>query len=216
MFADDPSGLEPPEQSDALDALGDALDGRQLVVFDASDELDALRSARVAEEFELQGVLLGSGMEFRRDRRGRRDRASGDHPSELPESPRDVKDPYAADRVTLRELQTWKHAPSNPRRLLEAGIPVAFTTHRLDSPGSFHAAVRKSIDAGLKPEEALACVTTRPARLLGIETLAGTVEPGRIANLLVVDGELFAEGTEVRGGSGSRGVEAKSRLRPSS
>ena len=75
---------------------------------------------------------------------------------------------------------------------------MALTTHRLDSPGSFHAAVRKSIDAGLKPEEALACVTTRPARLLGIESLAGTVEPGRIANLLVVDGELFAEGTDVR------------------
>jgi imidazolonepropionase-like amidohydrolase len=197
MFADDPNGLEPPEQSDALDALGDAIDGRQLVIFDASDELDALRSARVAEEFELQGVLLGSGMEFRRTDEVAATGLPVITPLNFPKAP-DVKDPYAADRVTLRELQTWKHAPSNPRRLLEAGIPVAFTTHRLDSPGSFHAAVRKSIDAGLKPEEALACVTTRPARLLGIETLTGTVEPGRIANLLVVDGELFAEGTEVR------------------
>jgi imidazolonepropionase-like amidohydrolase len=197
IFADDPNGLEPPEQSDALDALQDAINGRQIMVFDASDELDAIRIARIAEEFELQGVLLGSGMEFRRTAEIAATGLPIITPLNFPKAP-EVKDPYAADRVTLRELQTWKHAPSNPRRLLEAGIPVALTTHRLDSPGSFHAAVRKSIDAGLKPEEALACVTTRPARLLGIESLAGTVEPGRIANLLVVDGELFVEGTEVR------------------
>jgi imidazolonepropionase-like amidohydrolase len=197
MFADDPSGMEPPEQSDALDALQDAMNGRQIVIFDASDELDAIRTARIAEEFQLQGVLLGSGMEFRRTDEVAATGLPIITPLNFPKAP-DVKDPYAADRVTLRELQTWKHAPSNPRRLLEAGISVALTTHRLDSPGSFHDAVRKSIDAGLKPEEALACVTTRPARLLGIESLVGTVEPGRIANLLVVDGKLFAKGTEVR------------------
>ena len=197
IFANDPNGMEPPEQSDALDALNDAINGQQLVIFDASSELDAIRNARIAEEFELKGILLGSGMEFRRTAEIAATGLPVITPLNFPKAP-DVKDPYAADRVTLRELQTWKHAPSNPRRLLEAGIPVALTTHRLDSPGSFHAAVRKSIDAGLKPEEALACVTTRPARLLGIESLAGTVEPGRIANLLVVDGELFAEGTDVR------------------
>ena len=197
MYLDDPDGMEPPEQSDALDALREATDGDQLVVFDADSELDALRAARIIDEYGLNGVVLGSGMEFRRTREIADTGLPVITPLKFPKAP-EVKDPYTADRVTLRELQTWKHATSNPRRLLEAGVPVAFTTHRLDSPGGFHPAVRKTIEAGLGADEALACITTRPARLLGIEDVAGTIRSGGMANLVVMDGEIFEDGSNIR------------------
>ena len=197
MYLDDADGMEPPEQSDALDALQGAIGGDQIVVFDADSELDALRAARIIDEYELNGAVLGSGMEFRRAREIAETGLPVITPLKFPEAPA-VKDPYTADRVTLRDLQTWKHATSNPRRLLEAGIPVAFTTHRLDSPGSFHASVRKTIEAGLGADEALACITTRPARLLGIEDVAGTIRSGGLANLVVMDGEIFKDGSNIR------------------
>src|SRR5439155_23345342 len=44
----------------------------------------------------------------------------------------------------------------------------------------------------------LEAATIGPARLLGVERLLGTVEPGKIANLVLTDGDLFAEKTEVK------------------
>ena len=167
------------------------------MLFEVDDELDALRAAEIVKEFELDAVLLGSGTEFRRLNEIRDTGIPLIVPLEFPDTPK-AADPWAADRITLRDLLSWKHAPENPRRLLAEGIAVALTTHRLDSPSQFPAQVRKAIEAGLPHEEMLACLTTRPARMLGIEDVAGTIEPGRLANLVVSDGELFAEKSKIR------------------
>ena len=192
-----PGAIEPPEQSDALDALAPVMNREQLVLFDVDNELDALRVARIAREFNLDSALLGSGMEFRRIDEIKDTGMPVITPLNFPETPK-VTDPWEADRVSLRDLMTWKHAPENPRRLLAAGIPVALTTYRLDSVGSFPAQVKRAMDAGLPHDEMLACLTTRPARMLGLEDMIGTIEPGRIANLVVVDGELFKEKSSIR------------------
>lgn len=192
-----PGAIEPPEQSDALDALAPVMNREQLVLFDVADELDALRVARIAREFNLDSALLGSGMEFRRIDEIKDTGMPVITPLNFPETPK-VSDPWEADRVSLRDLLSWKHAPENPRRLLAAGIPVALTTYRLDSVGSFPAQVKRAMDAGLPHDEMLACLTTRPARMLGLEDMIGTIEPGRIANLVVVDGELFKEKSSIR------------------
>jgi hypothetical protein len=56
----------------------------------------------------------------------------------------------------------------------------------------------RAVEAGLAPDDALAAVTTVPARLLGVADRLGTVEPGKIANLVVLEGDLFREETEIR------------------
>jgi imidazolonepropionase-like amidohydrolase len=45
------------------------------------------------------------------------------------------------------------------------------------------------VDAGLTPAEALRASTLDGARLLGLEDEIGTVEPGRVADLIAVDGD---------------------------
>ncbi len=197
MHAAHPDAVEMPEQADALDALAPVVAGDVSILFNTRDELEALRAADIAAEANLSAAILGSGTEFRRLHEVAATGLPVIAPVKYPETP-SAKDPYAADRVSLRDLQTWKHAPSNVRRLLDAGTTVALTTRGLDRPSGFHAGVRKAIEAGLPVDEALACVTVRPARLLGIDHLAGSIEPGRIANLIVVDGELFDEEAEIR------------------
>ncbi len=197
MHAAHPESVEMPEQSDALDALAPVVAGEVPVVFATRDELEALRAASLAADANLTGAILGSGTEFRRLAEVAATGMPVIAPVKYPDPP-SVKDPYAADRVSLRDLQSWKHAPSNVRRLLDAGTSVALTTYGLDRPSGFHAGVRKAIEAGLPADEALACITVRPAKLLGIDHLAGTLEPGRLANLVVVDGELFDEKAEIR------------------
>ena len=195
--ARNPSSVEPPAQADALEALMPVLSGDTAIMFMAEDEHQALRAARIADEFAVPLVLLGSGTEFRR---ADEIVAAGRPlviPLTFPEKPK-VDSPYAVDRITLRDLQNWKHGPSNVRRLLEAGGDVSITAHGLGGGTGFHDALRKAIDAGLSPDEALACLTIRPARVLGIDGLVGTVESGRLANLIVTDGPLFEKGTGIR------------------
>ncbi|MER6626506.1 amidohydrolase family protein, partial [Streptomyces sp. NPDC000931] len=47
--------------------------------------------------------------------------------------------------------------------------------------------------AGLSPLRALQTATVEPARFLGRESWSGTVEPGRVADLLVLDADPLAD-----------------------
>ena len=197
IFAEHPQGNEPPIRADALVALERVVARRQPLLFEVNDELNALRAARIINEFNLEGVLLGSGLEFRRYDEVAATKLPLILPLNYPERPK-VDSLHEADRVTLRDLMTWEQAPTNPRRMVEAGSTVAITTHRLKSRAEFPAALHKAIQHGLSEDDALAALTTIPARLLGLDATLGTIEAGKAANLVVVDGRLFEKKPKIR------------------
>ncbi|MBX3463248.1 MAG: amidohydrolase family protein [Planctomycetes bacterium] len=181
--------------SAALQAL--AAEPRLPLWFDVQDELQALRAVRVGREFERSVVLVGNGMEFRRLAALAAARVPIVVPLHLPDAP-DVTTAAAAERVSLRQLQSWEQAPTNSRRLLDAGVEIAWTTARLRDRKDFFARVRDAMRCGVTADDALLALTTRPAGLLGIGDQAGSIERGKLANLVVATGPLFDEGTEIR------------------
>jgi len=193
----DPQGQEPPVHSDALAALADVITAGQRVQFDVTDELTALRAARLAEEFELEAMLVGSGYEFRHLDSVAATGLAVIVPLNYPDRPK-VSSLLEADNVSLREMMTWEQAPTNARRLLEAGVTVALTTHRLDKRSEFPTALSKTIKHGLGEDDALAALTTTPARLLGLSDIMGTIAAGKAANLVVVEGSLFDRKPRIR------------------
>ncbi|MEO0338555.1 MAG: amidohydrolase family protein, partial [Bacteroidota bacterium] len=58
--------------------------------------------------------------------------------------------------------------------------------------------LNRMIKAGLSEEQMLAALTTEPAKLLGVSDLLGTVEKGKIANLVITDKPYFEEKSNVR------------------
>src|SRR5206468_2386508 len=50
----------------------------------------------------------------------------------------------------------------------------------------------------LKPEAALRALTLSTAEILGISEQLGSIEPGKIANLVIADGDIFNEKTKVK------------------
>jgi len=185
-----------PERNDALAALEDVLAKKQLVLFEASDEHNVLRVARIIDEFDLDAMILGSGYEFRRLGEVVEVGLPLIVPVNYPERP-DVSTLSAADRATLRDLMTWEQAPTNLRRLIGAGAEVAVTTNDLRRKGDFYTNLRLAIHNGLDKNAALAAITTTPAKLLGIDHLVGTVEKGKVADLIVTDGDLFGKDTKI-------------------
>jgi imidazolonepropionase-like amidohydrolase len=68
----------------------------------------------------------------------------------------------------------------------------------LDSPADLVKAVKKSIDAGLKKEDAIAALTINAARIYSLDRRIGSIEPGKIANLTIVKGDLFDSASKIQ------------------
>lgn len=178
-----------PEWLPGLDALEPVLDGERPLVFEARDIHDTLRILDLVDD-DIDLVLVGHGAEYQRlDQFSRR--VPHILTMDLPAAP-DVEDENDRD-VSLEELRHWRRAPENAQRLIEAGVPVLFTAHGLGSPADLFGHLATAIERGLDPERALAGLTTGPADWLGIGDRAGRIAPGYMANLVLVEGELFAD-----------------------
>lgn len=191
-----PKGLERPPVSPTLDAIGEILHGQRIVV-EADDTHAFGRIAALAKECSFSPVIMGNGYEYEIEQQVKRSGYTLLLPVAFPQPPH-VEDADAALDVTTRDLRRWNLAPWNPVVLHESAIPFAFTTYRLRSMGDFLKNVRKAIEMGLPEAAALEAVTTVPARVLGVDSLLGTVEAGKVADLVLADGPFFAEKTKIK------------------
>ena len=64
--------------------------------------------------------------------------------------------------------------------------------------GDFLPGIRKAIGEGLSAEDALQATTLTPARIFGVDRQLGTLERGKIANLVITDLPLFDEKSKVK------------------
>ncbi len=187
--------LPRPQTNVSLEFLAESI-RNDTFVFDAQNDRMAVRADRIAKEFSLAIIIRGSGQEYRQ----LDEIAATHHPILLPvdfPKPPHVTTADAAQEITLKELMHWHFAPENPAMLAAAGVTICLTTDGLEDPAKFLSQVRIAVSRGLAKDDALAAMTTNPATLLGIDQHVGSVRPGMLANLVITDGELFDEDTEV-------------------
>ncbi len=184
-----PATTERPEDNASLAAIAAHSQRKQPSIFEAEDELDLLRAVRIADEFKMKPMLFGNGYEYRvRKSLGK---TAIILPLDFPKVP-EVENPLRAIDYQLDELQHWDLAPSNPALLAAAGIPIAFTTEKLEKPDKeFWSRIRLVVRRGLSKDAALAALTSAPAEMFGVADRLGTIERGRLANLVVASGDLF-------------------------
>ena len=186
-----------PEKNESLASLISVSSGKFPVIFEAKDELMVMRIDRIAKEFKLKPMVLGSGMEFKRIDAVKATRSPMIIPLAFPDAP-DVSSAVEALDVSLRALKEWDLAPSNPGMLNKAGVTIALTTRGLKKIEDFPSQLRKAIARGLSEDAALAALTTIPAKMFGVSDRIGTVAKGQIANLVVSDGNLFSKERKIR------------------
>ena len=185
-----------PEINDSLQVLQDVVNGKQPILVSTSNELMTLRADRFAREFNANLMIVGSGSEYRRLNDIAQLKRPMIIPLNFPKAP-NVKTPEDELDVTLEALMQWDLAPENPARLAKAGVEFAFTTDGLENPEQFLQRVRQAVARGLNADVALAALTTVPAKFYGAESQIGSVETGKLANLIVTDGDLFNDKTKI-------------------
>lgn len=195
-------GMARPEHDPDLDALVPVVRGEMPVFFAASTENEIRRAVRLAREFDLPLTVVGATEGFRAIDALRQTRAA----VVTVDFPRSTSVTGWAYRASLRRSPTDSaSADSAVQRLVEGnaaalhavGIRFALASGSL-GPAEFLANVRKAVAAGLPADAALQALTIRPAEIAGVGDRLGSVEAGKIANLIVTDGNLLSDSARVR------------------
>lgn len=186
-----PAGLQRPQDDAALEALRPALRRELPVVFLADSEQMMRRAQSLARELNLRYMLSGVRQGYAMA-------------NELKDVPLlvSVKWPVApADKddredQPLRVIRERQLAPTTPAALVKSGATFALVSGA-GKAGDFLSGIRKAIENGLSADDALRATTLTPARIFGIDRQLGTLERGKIANVVVSDKPIFEKDAKV-------------------
>ena len=177
--------LPRPDQDLMLEALVPYVRGQRPVVFRASRETEMRGAIRFAEEMKLKPIILG-----------------GDDAWKIVGFLKEKNVPVILTGVLnlpSREDDFYDTLYGNASKLQQAGVRFAI------SSGDNGANVRNlpyyagmAAAFGLPKDEALKSVTLYPAQIMNLGDRLGSIEVGKIANLVVTDGDLLETRTHVR------------------
>jgi imidazolonepropionase-like amidohydrolase len=192
IYDKNPAGNQRPGESPSAAALGAVLRRDVPVVFIADSELMMRRAMAIAREFNLKYVLSGARQAYRM-------------PADLKDVPVlvSVKWPVAPtakedrDEQPLRLIRERLETPTSPAVLQKSGVLYALVSGP-GKTGDFLPGIRKAIDHGLSADDALRAVTLNPARIFGVDRQLGSLDKGKIANVVVTDKPIFEKDAKVQ------------------
>jgi hypothetical protein len=191
MYAADPKGLKRPDYDRALEGY---LQTPRLLL-PASRAVEVERMIRFGAELKRPAVLYGG-------------HESGKAAESLKRSgvpvlinlrwPERIRDADPDSRDSLRVLEMRDNAPAVPSALARAGVKFAFYSGGVERAADLRPAVRRAIISGLPAEDAVRALTLWPAQIYGVDNRTGSIETGKIANLVVADRDLFDDAARIR------------------
>jgi imidazolonepropionase-like amidohydrolase len=190
-----PVGLERPAYDRTEIAVSAALASGRPVLLPGNTAQEMHRALMLAERLGARAVIYGGQQGYE----DADELAAAKVPVlvnlKWPEKEKDA-DPEAEE--PLRVLRFRDRAPSSPAALQKAGVKFAFYFEGNGAPKDALKNAKKAIDAGLAADAALRAFTLNAAEILGLGDRLGSIQPGKIANLVVTDGDPFNEKTKVK------------------
>ena len=187
-------GIKRPEYDPFLEALVPYVVENKPVIFTCANQEDIKRALRLRDEFKLNALLSGANEAWRVAELLKK--ASVPLLVSLDFRPPLSSEPSQKGEEARKAAEKEVY-PANPGALSKAAIQFALTTLGLSDAKAAQKNIRAAILAGLEREEALRALTITPAQYLGVDAVMGSLEPGKIANVVLAGGEIFEEGSEV-------------------
>src|SRR4029077_19340559 len=166
-----------------------------VVLIPANNATQIRRAIDLADRWHVNAVLYGGQMSYEVANEISAKKLAILVDLKWPETEKDA-DPD--DVPSLKTLRFRDRAPSSPAALAKVGVKFAFYSGAITAAKDVLKAAKKSIDAGLSPEAAIRAFTLTPAEIFGVADRLGSIENGKIANLVVADGDIFDEKTKIK------------------
>jgi imidazolonepropionase-like amidohydrolase len=173
----------PPKRDLKLEALLPYLHGKKPVVLAAEQPNDLLTALEMANEFHLKVIL--------------------NHVTHSPA----LFDKVAATGLPVivgpiyeqpKEWERYDAVYSVPAQLAKRGVKIAFASYDAHQARNLPYAAGYAVGFGLPPEEALKALTINPAQIWGLEKDLGSLEVGKLANVVVANGDPLDVKTDVK------------------
>ena len=226
MYKEDPTGLPRPSYDAATQSMYPIIRKEVPVIFEAPDILSMYRAMDVQKDLGFNIILanveeaylftdqikkgniplivsldLPKKIEDEKDAKKDRGKKEGEE-AKQDEEKKEEKKMEKPEDPELKMLKEKQKAEVEKREkqaatLIAAGIPFSLSTKGARN-SEIKSNLGRMIKAGLTEDQALAALTTEPAKLLQLDRELGTLEKGKIANLVVSTGPYFEEKSEVR------------------
>jgi imidazolonepropionase-like amidohydrolase len=165
-----------------MEALQPVLAGREPLVVEAHRASDIQLALRIAREYSLRLIITGGTEAWM------------------------VADELAAARVPVivkvlnnlpQSFESLGATYENAARLRRAGVQVAITSGETFKAFNLRQEAGNAVAYGLPWAEAFRAVTLYPAQIWGVAERYGSLEPGKVANVVVWNGDPFEMLTRV-------------------
>lgn len=173
-----------PEFDEKLEFLLPVVNGELPVMISVYADKDILAAIKFVQEEKLKAIFFGVTQAWK------------------------VAEEIAAAGIPVVFASLYEMPPSfedgydaiyrNPSVLRRAGVKIAFSSQSasLAKDLPYHAA--KAAAFGLDRREALKAVTIYPAEILGVADRMGSLEKGKLANIVLTNGDLLELQTQVK------------------
>ena len=227
-YASNRSGVQRPATDRVLEALYPVVDKRQAVLFKAERVVDAQRVLTLQNDlgFSLMLAELKEGWDIinkikaanakvflsldlpedkdkkeepKKDDKKKDDSKKEEPKKEDPKKDEELKTATKEEKEALekRKAEFMAKYVGQAASFQKAGVKFGFSTMSAKA-STIQGNLRRMISAGLPEDAALAALTTAPAELLGLSDRLGSVDNGKIANLVISDKPYFNEKAKVR------------------
>src|SRR6185369_13871466 len=183
-YAKDKS-LPRPDRNVVLEPLVPYVRGEQPVIFRADREAEIRGAIRFAEEMKLKPIILG-----------------GNDAWKVASLLKEKNIPVILTGIfslPSREDDAYDSLYENPAKLQQAGVRFCISTGDA-GPEVRNLAQYAGMAAafGLSKSDAVKSVTLYPAQILNVADRLGSIEVGKMANLVVTDGDLLEIRTRIK------------------
>ena len=183
-YAKDKS-LPRPDRNVVLESLVAYVRGEQPVIFRADREAEIRGAIRFAEEMKLKPIILG-----------------GNDAWKVASLLKEKNVPVILTGVfslPIREDDAYDTLYENPLKLQQAGVRFCISTGD-SGPEVRNLAQYAGMAAayGLSKADAVKSVTLYPAQIMNVADRLGSIEAGKMANLVITDGDLLEIRTRIR------------------
>ena len=207
LYEHKPDAVEVPSEDTVLAALHEIRAGDRPALFIANSRDGINRVFDFAEEHGLKPTFAGGrdGIEcLERLQAAEADTiielSRGDEPEF--ESDEESDGLQAEQQPPLRfqeaEREKWRRRIGTAATLQDAGLRFAFSTRGADSPAAAMDELRTMVEKGLDADVALAALTEQAAAILGLDDRLGTLEPGKLGQVVVMTGPWHDPDSKVR------------------
>ena len=184
-----------PAWDPALNGLLPAIDREIPVAFQADQVREIARVLRLAKELNVRPIVTGAREADEMAAELKSTSTPVIYTLNYPTRPRTL--PPGADEP-IATLRARANAPKIPGALAKAGVTFAFESGGLAQPRDFVRNAARAVTAGLPADAALRALTVDAAKIAGAANRVGSLEKGKIANVIVASGDLFNEATRIR------------------